>query len=70
MLDILNNKSVKLGSWALSAIGAANWGLVEVMNTKILTDVLMLSSDLEGVGYIVIGVAGVVSLLDLISSEA
>jgi uncharacterized membrane protein YuzA (DUF378 family) len=69
-MGLLDNGTTKAAAWLVSAVGAANWGLVELMNTNLLTDVLMLGSDLEGIGYIVVGIAGVLSLADFFTSDA
>jgi uncharacterized membrane protein YuzA (DUF378 family) len=69
-MGILDNGTTKAAAWLVSAVGAANWGLVELLDMNLLTDVLMLSSDLEGIGYIVVGAAGVLSLLDFVTSDA
>jgi len=49
-------------AWVISSVGAMNWGLVEATNTNILTDVGGLGADIAGIAYVLIGVAGAISL--------
>ncbi|MFO8184799.1 MAG: DUF378 domain-containing protein [Candidatus Aegiribacteria sp.] len=47
----------------LSAIGAINWGLVGIFNKDLIMGFLGLGIDLSKIIYIIIGVAGVWTLI-------
>lgn len=59
------DKTLQFVTWVTAAVGALNWGLVEVFNYNVLTDLMMLSTELEGMAYILIGVAGAMNLYQL-----
>lgn len=64
MKDYLN-----IGTWAVNATAALNWGLVELTNTNLLTDTLALDAGTAGMLYVLIGVSGVLSFYQLVDSE-
>lgn len=47
----------------LSVIGAINWGLVGILNKDLIMGILGLGADLSKVIYIIVGVAGVWTLI-------
>jgi uncharacterized membrane protein YuzA (DUF378 family) len=49
----------------LTAVGALNWGLVELLDLNLLTEV-GLTGDLLGIAYLAVGVAGAVVLVDML----
>jgi len=51
---------VKITAWLLAAVGAINWGLMELIDLNLVTEIV--SPSTAGVIYIVIGAAGALSL--------
>lgn len=56
-------------AWVLSSIAALNWGLVELLDTNLVTDTLGLGAETAGLVYIVLAVAGLVSLYHFYEGE-
>jgi len=50
------------GSWILAAIGAINWGYLELTGTDLVTGTLGLDPGTAGIVFLLIGLAGLVSL--------
>jgi len=48
--------------WTVVSLGAANWGLVRVANTDLISDVLGLGTEAANVAFIAIGIAGLLNL--------
>jgi uncharacterized membrane protein YuzA (DUF378 family) len=53
--------------WTITAVAAINFGAIGAMDTNLLAQ--LLEPELLRVAYIVIGVAGVVDVIDLWTSE-
>lgn len=51
--------------WFVVAIAAANWALIEFVNTDLLTDVLSLSGSTLTVTYGIIGAAAAINLYNM-----
>jgi uncharacterized protein len=59
-------KNMKFLNWLallLSMIGAVNWGIFGILQKDLITGILGLSWDLGRVIYIIVGIAGVYTLL-------
>jgi uncharacterized membrane protein YuzA (DUF378 family) len=50
--------------WIIAEVGALNWGLVELANVNLVTELLGSGSELAGVVYVVIGLAGALALAE------
>jgi uncharacterized membrane protein YuzA (DUF378 family) len=59
-MDIDFNAQTAAG--VVSGLGAANWGLVELSNYNIVTEIL--GADASGAAYLVIGLVGVVTITE------
>lgn len=55
-----DESAVKVTVWLLAGLGALNWGLMEVADLNLVTE--LLGSGSAGLVYIVIGAAGALSL--------
>jgi uncharacterized membrane protein YuzA (DUF378 family) len=55
----------------IAALGALNWGLIELFDTNLLIDVLGLAADGDPLmwSYTIIGVAGAIVLIDLVDDS-
>jgi uncharacterized protein len=62
-LDMKNLKFVNWIALLLSVIGAINWGLVGILNKDLIMGILNLDWDLSRIIYIIVGVAGVWTML-------
>lgn len=51
--------------YGVAGLGAANWGLTEAVNLNLVTELLGSGSGVVGVVYLVIGLAGLLSLAEL-----
>jgi uncharacterized membrane protein YuzA (DUF378 family) len=65
MADLRNpyesdESAVKVTAWLLAGIGALNWGLVELADVNLVTEIG--GTGTAGAMYIVIGAAGALSL--------
>jgi len=60
------NELVSKTSWLLASVAALNWGAVEALDTNILTDLLALGPEAVGVIYLIIGIAGIVNVIDFV----
>jgi uncharacterized membrane protein YuzA (DUF378 family) len=68
MLEGLSEKVDRYGYfwtlvWIVTAIGALNWGLVELAEFNLVTE--LLPPDFQGIAYLLVGAAGLVNLADL-----
>jgi len=59
------DKTLLFGIWVVVALGALNWGTVELMDFNLLTDLLQLSSEMESAAKVLIGAAGAINLVQL-----
>lgn len=69
MADKLGNEQVHLVLWLIVGVAALNWGLVEFLDTNLLTDVLNLSGDALTATYGLIGAAGAVDLYNTVMGD-
>lgn len=53
---------LELGTTLVTAAGAINWGAKETLGSNVLADVI--GSDNTGIAYLVIGLAGVVTVTE------
>ncbi|MCU4716806.1 DUF378 domain-containing protein [Halapricum hydrolyticum] len=53
----------------ISAIGAINWGLVEMFDVDLLVEI-GLGADMLTIAYLIVGAAGVVLLVDMLELVA
>ncbi len=58
-----NLAALELVLVALAFVGALNWGLVEVVDTNVVTE--FVPTDYQGIVYTVVGVAGGLGVLDV-----
>lgn len=63
--SILTNENTRIGTGAVSAVGALNWGVVEFAETDLLIDVIGLSGDSLTLGYGVMTASAAVFLYNL-----
>lgn len=59
----MKNKFLNWLALLLSVIGAINWGLVGIFNKDLIVGFLGLGTDLSKIIYIIVGVAGVWTLI-------
>jgi uncharacterized membrane protein YuzA (DUF378 family) len=69
--DMSSGKHGPLGVVALivTIIGAINWGIMGILNKDLIMGILGLDWDLARIIYIVVGVAGVWSLIKVLPSN-
>jgi len=60
---MMKSKFVNWLALLLSVIGAINWGLMGILNKDLIMGILGLGWDLSRVIYIIIGIAGVWTML-------
>jgi uncharacterized membrane protein YuzA (DUF378 family) len=68
-MKVFESDITNLVLWIVVALGALNWGLVELLDFDVLTDGLMLSSGLASAGYIIIGAAGAIGIFAIVEEE-
>lgn len=56
-------------AWVVSSVGALNWGAMELLDTNLITDTLGLGTGTAGMIYIVVAVAGLLSLYHFYEGE-
>ena len=58
----MDGDTIQLLVWLIADIGALNWGLQEVADVNLVTE--LIGSGNAGIVYIVVGVAGALALAD------
>jgi uncharacterized membrane protein YuzA (DUF378 family) len=67
-IDVLRRDDVHNLAWLLSSIGALNWGVLAVSDKGLVQEILGLGASQAEIVYLIIGVAGLVSLYHLARS--